>query len=78
MRTQMKSLGNKEWIHLPLWMRTTQTGDLAPLGFKPAIVLAYCKPGKAGLVKQRITDKKVFNDGVASRFGRNQQFVSFL
>ena len=59
MRTQMKSLGNKEWIHLPLWMRTTQTGDLAPLGFKPAIVLAYCKPGKAGLVKQRITDKKL-------------------
>ena len=59
MRLQMKDLGNKEWINLPLWMRTTQEGDLAPLGYKPAVILAYCNPGQSNLVKQRITDKEI-------------------
>ena len=31
MRSQMKSLGQKEWVHLPLWMRTAQTSDLHQL-----------------------------------------------
>ncbi len=57
MRTRMKSLGHKEWTHLPLWMRTTQSGDLAPLGWVPAVVICYCKPGTSELLKKRITDK---------------------
>ena len=55
----MKSLGHKEWTHLPLWMRTTQTGDLAPLGWVPAVVICYCKPGTSALLKKRITDKEL-------------------
>lgn len=72
MRSQMKDLGNKEWTHLPMWMRTTQKGDLAPLGFVPAIVLAYCKPGQGNLVKQRITDKKLKFENIEYQIDRYQ------
>jgi len=57
MRSRMKSLGHKEWDFLPLWMKTTQAGDKAPLGFVMAVPICYCKPGTAGLVKKRIQDK---------------------
>ena len=59
MRSRMKSLGHKEWTHLPLWMKTTQSGDLAPLGYVMAVPICYCKPGKSGLVKKRIEDKQL-------------------
>ncbi len=59
MRSRMKSLGHKEWTHLPLWMRTTQSGDLAPLGWVPAVVICYCKPGSSAIVKKRIADKQL-------------------
>jgi hypothetical protein len=59
MRSRMKSLGHKEWTYLPQWMRTTQTGDLAPLGFVLAVPICYCKPGTSALVKKRIEDKKL-------------------
>jgi len=59
MRSRMKSLGHKEWDYLPLWMKTTQAGDLAPLGYVLAVPICYCKPGKAELVKKRIADKKL-------------------
>ena len=59
MRSRMKSLGHKEWTHLPLWMRTTQSGDLAPLGWVPATVICYCKPGTSSLIKKRISDKEL-------------------
>ena len=57
MRLRMKNLGHKEWDHLPLWMKTTQAGDLAPLGYVMAVPLCYCKPGTSALVKKRIEDK---------------------
>tara|TARA_B100001057_G_scaffold263280_2_gene263449 strand:+ start:6916 stop:9429 length:2514 start_codon:yes stop_codon:yes gene_type:complete len=57
MRSRIKSLGHKEWDYLPLWMKTTQAGDLAPLGYVKAVPVCYCKPGKSGLVKKRIEDK---------------------
>ena len=59
MRTQMKALGHREYVHLPLWMRTAQTASGVPLGYKMAIVLAYCKPGRSALVKKRIQDKLI-------------------
>ena len=59
MRTRMKSLGHKEWTHLPLWMRTTQSGELAPLGWVPAVVICYCQPGTSALLKKRISDKSL-------------------
>jgi len=57
MRSRMKSLGHKEWDYLPLWMKTTQAGDLAPLGYVTAVPICYCKPGTSALVKKRIEDK---------------------
>ena len=57
MRTRMKSLGHKEWDYLPLWMKTTQSGDLAPLGYVKAVPICYCKPGTSALIKKRIEDK---------------------
>jgi hypothetical protein len=59
MRTRMKALGQREYLHLPLWMRTAQTSSGVPLGYKMAIVLAYCKAGRSGLVKKRIQDKLI-------------------
>jgi hypothetical protein len=59
MRSRMKSLGHKEWDYLPLWMKTTQVGDLAPLGYVTAVPICYCKPGTSALVKKRIEDKNL-------------------
>ena len=55
----MKDLGEKEWVHLPLWMRTPQTGTGAPLGYQMAMVIAYCQPGQSGLVASRIKSKNI-------------------
>jgi hypothetical protein len=57
MRSRMKSLGHKEWNHLPLWMRTIQDNHRAPLGYVMAVPICYCKPGTGALVKKRISDK---------------------
>ena len=59
MRSRMKSLGHKEWDFLPLWMKTTQSGDLAPLGYVKAVPICYCKPGTSALIKKRIDDKNL-------------------
>jgi len=59
MRSRMKSLGQKEYNHLPLWMRTSQDDSGVPLGYKMAVVLAYCKPGKSEIVKRRVLDKSI-------------------
>jgi len=59
MRSRMKSLGHKEWDYLPLWMKTTQSGDLAPLGYVMAVPVCYCKPGTSALIKKRIEDKEI-------------------
>ena len=70
MRSRLKSLGHKEWDYLPLWMKTTQTGDLAPLGYVKAVPLCYCKPGKSGLVKKRIEDKALIFKNIAFTIDR--------
>ena len=59
MRSRMKSLGHKEWDYLPLWMKTTQVDDLAPLGYVMAVPICYCKPGTSALIKKRIQDKNI-------------------
>jgi len=59
MQTQMKALGHKDYVHLPLWMRTAQSTKGIPLGFTLAVVLCYCKPGKSAFVKKRILDKNI-------------------
>ena len=70
MRSRMKSLGHKEWDHLPLWMKTTQSGDLAPLGYVMAVPICYCKPGTSGLVKKRIEDKQLNFKNIAFTIDR--------
>jgi hypothetical protein len=70
MRSRMKSLGHKEWDYLPLWMKTTQAGDLAPLGYVMAVPVCYCKPGTSGLVKKRIEDKALNFKNIAFTIDR--------
>ena len=70
MRSRMKSLGHKEWDYLPLWMKTTQSGDLAPLGYVTAVPICYCKPGTSGLVKKRIEDKALNFKNIAFTIDR--------
>jgi len=59
MRSRMKTLGHKEWDYLPLWMKTTQSGDLSPLGYVMAVPICYCKPGTSALIKKRIEDRSL-------------------
>ena len=59
MRSRMKTLGHKEWNHLPLWMRTAQTSSGVPLGYVKAVPICYCIPGTSALIKKRINDKKL-------------------
>ena len=70
MRSRMKSLGHKEWDYLPLWMKTTQSGDLAPLGYVMAVPICYCKPGTSALVKKRINDKALNFKNIAFTIDR--------
>ena len=70
MRSRMKSLGHKEWDYLPLWMKTTQSGDLAPLGYVKAVPICYCKPGTSALVKKRINDKALNFKNIAFTIDR--------
>ena len=70
MRSRMKSLGHKEWDYLPLWMKTTQAGDLAPLGYIMAVPVCYCKPGTSALVKKRIEDKSLNFKNIAFTIDR--------
>ena len=55
----MKSIGHKEWTHLPLWMRTAQTSSGVPLGYVKAVPICYCVPGISALIKKRITNKSI-------------------
>jgi hypothetical protein len=70
MRSRMKSLGHKEWDYLPLWMKTTQASDLAPLGYVTAVPICYCKPGTSALIKKRIEDKKLKFKNIAFTIDR--------
>jgi len=72
MRSRMKSLGHKEWDYLPLWMKTTQVGGLAPLGYVMAVPICYCKPGTAALIKKRIQDKELNFKNIAFTIDRYQ------
>jgi hypothetical protein len=70
MRSRMKSLGHKEYDYLPLWMKTTQSGALAPLGYVKAVPICYCKPGTSELVKKRINDKNLNYKNIAFTIDR--------
>lgn len=54
MRDRLRSIGSTERGFVPLWMRTPQPGEVNELGYTPAVVLAYCKPGGAEIIKAAI------------------------
>ena len=72
MRDRIKALGHREWDYLPLWMKTTQAGDLAPLGYVKAVPICYCQPGTAALIKKRIEDKSLNFKNIAFTIDRYQ------
>ena len=79
MRSRMKSLGHKEYTYLPLWMRTTQVDDLAPLGYVLAVPVCYCKPGTSARLKKRIEDKNIEFKNIQftiDRYSINKSVVS--
>jgi hypothetical protein len=45
MRNNLSTVGVSDINFLPLWMRTPQENNIEALGYVPAVVLAYCKPG---------------------------------
>lgn len=47
MRDRIQDIGVTDGNFLPLWMRTPQQNNIEALGYTPAVVLTYCKPGTA-------------------------------
>ena len=59
MRDRIREIGETEINFLPLWMRTSQPGSIATLGFVNAIPLVYCKPGQSTSVKNAIDNANI-------------------
>jgi hypothetical protein len=57
MRSQIKTVGDRERQFLPLWMRSIQTGTFVEPGFVKSIVLCYLKPGFSPAVLSRLKTK---------------------
>jgi hypothetical protein len=54
MRDNIRPIGRTERNFVPLWMRSSQEGSVNELGFTPALILCYCKPGTSEIVKSAI------------------------
>jgi len=78
MRSRMKDLGQREYAYLPLWMRTSQDDTGVPLGYKMAIVLAYCKPGKSAFVRRKILDKNIDFKKIAYKIDRYKTDINIV
>ena len=65
MRDNIRSIGETKRDFVPLWMRSQQPGSVNELGYTPALVLCYCKPGTSEIImsaiKNRGFDFKKFN-----------------
>lgn len=57
MRSNIKSLGERDRTYLPLWMRSLQDDRSFESGFVKAIPLCYAKPGMAQKIIDRINVK---------------------
>lgn len=58
LRDSILPLGETEKDFLPLWMQTPQD-TVAELGYVPAMVLCYCKPGTSQDILNRIKKKNI-------------------
>lgn len=54
MRKRIENIGINERQFLPLWMRTSQQGDIQQIDYVTAIPLCYCKPGTSETIKENI------------------------
>ena len=54
MRDNIRNIGITNRSFVPLWMRSQQEGSVNELGFVPAIVLCYCKPGTSQIIRSAI------------------------
>lgn len=58
LRNEILAVGETEKDFLPLWMQTPQT-TIAELGYVPAIVLCYCKPGYSANIVELIQKNNI-------------------
>jgi hypothetical protein len=68
-----KRLGPDGGEQMPLWMRSEQIAGQrdSVLGYVPAVVLAYLKPGEGKSVLNRLAgEKSIFGDGEVLQFDR--------
>lgn len=54
MRKRIAEIGVNERQFLPLWMRTSQDGNIEEIDYVLAMPICYCKPGTAQLIKENI------------------------
>lgn len=54
MRENIRPVGATERNFVPLWMRTAQENSVTELGYTPALVLCYVKPGTSQIIKAAI------------------------
>jgi len=87
MRQRLSQIGASERQYLPLWMRTSQDGNIAELDFVTAMPICYCKPGTSDLIKENIINAQ-FDFGQidyeidryiidSTTDNQNEQFVLF-
>jgi len=87
MRNRIAAVGETDNNFLPLWMRTPQENNIEALGYTPAVVLTYCKPGTADEIllniKNSAFDFKSINFEVdryiidSTRGNSNDQYILF-
>jgi len=56
MRKRIKSIGKRDRLFLPLWMRSIQEDSFVEPGFVSAMPICYCKPGMADDIILNITN----------------------
>ena len=58
MRDEFNKLGDTDKNFLPLWMQTPQD-TIEELGYIPALVLCYCKPGTSAEVERQLRGRNI-------------------
>lgn len=56
MRKRIEEIGVSERQFLPLWMRTSQDGDIEEIDYVTALPICYCKPGTAQFIVENIVN----------------------
>lgn len=54
MRQRISEVGDNERQYLPLWMRSSQAGNIEEIDYVTAMPICYCKPGTSQYIKENI------------------------